>query len=67
MSEVRRARPGMLARSRASSSRRNTESRPRFIARSSRSELCWSGMSRYFTIFGSSAIASTSASGTSRG
>ena len=63
MSEVRSASPGTRARSRASRARRNTESRPRFIARSSRSELCWSGMSRYFTIFGSEAIASTSASG----
>ncbi len=46
---------------------RNALSRPRRIERRSRSEACWSGMSRYLAIFGSRAITSISSSGNTRG
>ena len=67
MSEVRKVRPGTRARSFSSSSMRNCESRPRFIERSSLSEACCSGMSRYLAIFGSVAMTSMSSSGNTRG
>ena len=59
--------PGTRSRMRASNERKNVPSRPRFIRRRSLSEQCCNGMSRYFTTFGSSAMASMSASGKSRG
>ena len=51
MSEVRKVSPGTRARSFASRSMRNCELRPRFMERSSLSEACCSGMSRYLAIF----------------
>ena len=63
MNVVRSAIPGIRARSFARSARMDRAEPPRRIAFSSRSDACWSGMSRYFTIFGSAAMTSISSSG----